>query len=70
MKININKAVGFIKRLLVRILIEDDEKEREKLYEQLFNNILNNIVPIREGRHNERKSTVKNKHHINKRKSF
>ena len=70
MKININMAIGFIKRLLVKILVEDDRKEREKLSEQLFNNILNNIVPIREGRHNERKSIVKNKYHINKRKSF
>ncbi len=47
MKININMAVGFVKRFLVK-----------------------NIVPIRENRHYTRNNSVKNKHSINKRKSF
>lgn len=70
MKININMATGFVKRYLVRILVEKNKKVRKKLSDQLFDNILDNIVPVRSGRHNERKSSTKNKHPINKRKSF
>lgn len=51
MKVNINMAVGFIKRFLVKILIEEDKQEKEKLENMLFDNILKNIVPIRENRH-------------------
>lgn len=58
MKININMAIGFVKRFLVKILIEDDENKRNKLSDQLFNNILKNIVPIRKDRHN-RETTIK-----------
>lgn len=70
MKININMAIGFVKRFLVKILIEDDENIRNNLSEQLFNNILKNIVPIRKDRHNPRNVNKKNKHPINKRKSI
>ena len=70
MKININMAVGFVKRFLVKILIEEDNQEKEKLENILFDNILKNIVPIRENRHYSRNNSVKNKHSINKRKSF
>lgn len=70
MKININMAIGFVKRFLVKILIEDDENKRNKLSDQLFNNILKNIVPIRKDRHNPRNDNKKNKHPINKRKSI
>lgn len=47
MKININMAIGFVKRFLVKILIENDDNVRKRLSEQLFNNILENIVSIR-----------------------
>ncbi len=70
MKININMAVGFVKRFLVKILIEEDEKKKNQLTDKLFSNILDNIVPIRENRHYKRESSVKNKHPINKRKSI
>lgn len=70
MKININMAIGFVKRFLVKILIEDDENVRNKLSEQQFNNILKNIVPVRKDRHNIRNENKKNKHPINKRKSI
>ncbi len=70
MKININMAVGFVKRFLVKILIEEDNQEKEKLENILFDNILKNIVPIRENRHYSRNNSIKNKHPINKRKSF
>lgn len=70
MKININMAIGFVKRFLIKILIEDDDTIRSELTEQLFNNILKNIVPIRKDRHNPRNVNKKNKHPINKRKSI
>ena len=71
MKININMAIGFVKRALIKILIEDDNKKKEELSNQLFKNILKNLVPVRENRHYERKnSSLKNKYPINKRKSI
>ena len=72
MKINFNMAVGFVKRFLVKILIEQDDNKRNELSELLFNNILKNLVPIRSGRKSERSKNKKltNKHPINKRKSF
>lgn len=70
MKININMAIGFVKRFLLKILLEDNEKEKDKLSNLLFENILKNIVPIRKNRHYERDNSHKNKHPINKRKSI
>ncbi len=72
MKINFNMAVGFVKRFLVKILIEENDVKRQELSELLFNNILKNLVPIRLGRKSERSKNKKltNKHPINKRKSF
>ena len=72
MKINFNTAVGFVKRFLIKILIEKDENIKKQLTEELFGNILKHLIPIREGRHYERNKNrkVKNKHPINKRKSI
>ena len=72
MKINFNTAVGFVKRFLIKILIEEDEDIRKKLTEELFGNVLKHLIPIRKGRHYERDKNrkVKNKHPINKRKSY
>lgn len=72
MKVNFNMAVGFVKRFLIKILIEDDEEKRKKLSDTLFNNILKNLVPIRKGRKYSRDKNKKlsNKHPINKRKSI
>ena len=70
MKININMAIGFVKRFLLKILLEDNEEKRQKLSDLLFENILKNIVPIRNDRHYKRDNVRKNKHPINKRKSI
>ena len=72
MKVNCNMAVGFVKRFLIKILIEDDNEKRKELSNVLFNNILKNLVPIRKGRKYSRDKNKKltNKHPINKRKSI
>lgn len=72
MKVNFNMAVGFVKRFLIKILIEDDNDKRKELSNVLFNNILKNLVPIRKGRKYSRDKNKKltNKHPINKRKSI
>ncbi len=72
MKVNFNMAVGFVKRFLIKILIEDDDKKRNLLCEILFDNILHELVPIRNGRKYSRDKNKKltNKHPINKRKSI
>lgn len=72
MKVNFNMAVGFVKRFLIRILIEEDEKKRQELSDKLFDNVLKNLIPIRKGRKYTRDKNKKltNKHPINKRKSF
>ncbi len=63
-------AIGFVKRFLLKILLEDNEEEKQRLSDLLFENILKNIVPIRKNRHYKRDNTHKNKHPINKRKSI
>lgn len=72
MKVNFNMAVGFVKRFLIKILIEDDKIKRQELSNVLFDNILKNLVPIRKGRKYPRDKNRKltNKHPINKRKSI
>ena len=72
MKVNFNMAVGFVKRFLIKILIEDDKIKRQELSNVLFDNILKNLVPIRKGRKYPRDKNRKltNKHLINKRKSI
>lgn len=72
MKVNFNMAVGFVKRFLIKILIEEGDEKRKELSNVLFNNILKNLVPIRKGRKYPRNKNKKltNKHPINKRKSI
>ncbi len=72
MKVNFNMAVGFVKRFLMKILIEEDNDKRYSLCEILFDNILHELVPIRKGRKYSRDKNKKltNKHPINKRKSI
>lgn len=70
MKINTNMAVGFYKKFLLYIMIEEDTDKKHKLLETLESSIKSYLVPIREGRNYPRKKDKKNKYPINKRKSF
>ena len=72
MKVNFNMAVGFTKRFLIKIKIEENEKKRQELSNVLFNHILKNLITIRKGRSYIRNGNRKltNKYPINKRKSI
>ena len=73
MKINFNMAVGFVKKYLILILLEDDNDKRKKLSDILFKKILENIIPVRPNRkypRNKHNNACYNKYPINKRKSF
>ena len=72
MKVNFYMAVGFVKRFLIKILIEENNEKRNELSDILFNNILKNLIPVRKGRKYSRDKNKKltNKHPINKRKSI
>ena len=70
MKINISMAVGYIKRYIIVIMLEDDMEKRKRLYDELTNKVLKNIVPIRKCRTFDRNKNTKNSYHLNKRKSF
>ena len=59
MKINFNMAVGIVKKEFIKIIIEPNKKKAEKMYEELHQKFLEYIIPIREGRHNPRKSGKK-----------
>ena len=52
------------------ILLEDDTEKREKMSEESEEIILKNLISIRKGRNFKRNKSVKNKYHINKRKTF
>ena len=67
MKINTNMAVGFYKKFLLYIMIEEDENKKQQLLES---SIKSYLVPIQRGRKYPRKKDKKNKYSINKRKSF
>jgi hypothetical protein len=73
MKVNFNMALGFTKRYLILILIQEDIDERKRLSDLLFKKILDNIVPVRPNRkypRNKKNNAVYNKYPINKRKSY
>ena len=70
MKVNVNMATGFMKKALILIMLENDILKRSELSDKLFDKIMKYIVPIKPGRNFERKPALKNKHHLNKRKTF
>ena len=70
MKINTNMAVGFVKKALLKIILEPNDKQRDKLFELLEQKIEKYLIPIKKDRHYPRNNSKKNKYSINKRKSF
>lgn len=70
MKINMNMAVGFVKKSLIKIIIEEDENEQTKMLDLLEKKIEKYLIPIKKDRHYPRNKMKKNKYSINKRKAF
>lgn len=70
MKINMNMATGFVKRALVKIILEDNNDIQNKMFELLERKIEKYLIPIKKDRHYPRNKNKKNKYSINKRKSF
>lgn len=70
MKVNMNMAVGFVKKALVKIILEEDKNKRNLMFDLLEQKIGKYIIPIKKDRHYPRSKDKKNKHPINKRKSF
>lgn len=71
MKINKNMAVGFFKKSLIIILIENDIKKQQEMLEAMSSKIKKYLVPVRKNRKYPRdKNKHNNKYSINKRKSF
>ena len=68
-KRNFNKALGIIKRLLVKALMSEDNDSRKKYTDQIDENIRANITRIKRNRTFERKGTV-NKSKISYRKTY
>lgn len=70
MKINMNMATGFVKKALIKIILEDDMDKQNRMFELLEQKIEKYLIPIKKDRHYPRNKNKKNKYSINKRKSF
>lgn len=70
MKINMNMAVGFVKKALVKIMLEEDINKQNDMFKLLEKKIEKYLIPIKKDRHYPRNKNKKNKYSINKRKSF
>lgn len=70
MKVNMNMAVGFVKKALVKIIIEENKHKQNRMFDLLEQKIEKYLIPIKKDRHYPRKKDKKNKYSINKRKSF
>lgn len=71
MKVNMNMAVGFIKKSLIIILIEENQDRQVKLLDTMSKKIQKYLVPVRKGRKYPRdKNRFRNKYSLNKRKAF
>ena len=65
-----NMAVGFVKKSLIIIMLENDDNKKAEMFDNLIKKIQKYIVPIKKNRHYPRNKNKKNKYSINKRKSF
>lgn len=70
MKVNMNMAVGFVKKALIKIILEEDINKQNQMFDLLEQKIEKYIIPIKKDRHYPRNKGKKNKYSINKRKSF
>ena len=62
MKINMNMAVGFVKKALLRIILETNDEIKDKMFDLLEQKIEKYLVPIKKNRHYTRNHSKKNKY--------
>lgn len=70
MKINHNMAMGLLKDYFIYIIMEEKAEKRLLLMDEFEQLIAKYLCPIRKNRKYKRNKQIKNKHHINKRKTF
>lgn len=70
MKINHNMAIGLLKDYFIFIIMEKNSKKRLLLIDELEELIKKYLCPVRKNRKYKRNKQIKNKYHINKRKTF
>lgn len=70
MKINHNMAMGLLKDYFIYIIMEEKTENRLLLMDEFEQLIIRYLCPVRRNRKYERNKQIKNKHHINKRKTF
>jgi hypothetical protein len=70
-KVNTNILIGKLKNSLVYMLLEENPRKRSKLLKKTIKEISNNIIPIRPGRKNHRRMTLRaNKNPMNKKRAL
>jgi hypothetical protein len=70
-KVNTNIIIGKLKNSLVSMLLEENPRKRSKLFKKTMKEISNNIIPIRPGRSNVRRMTLRaNKNSPNKKRAL
>ena len=71
MKINFNMAIGLFKKYFIYVVTIDDDNIRTGLTEEFLEKIRKYIIPIRNERNSAKRiCRVRNKHSINKSKTF
>lgn len=70
MKINHNMAMGLLKDYFIYIIMEEKTEKRLLLMDEFEQLIVKYLCPIRKNRKYKRNKQIRNKHHINKRKTF
>lgn len=71
MKINKNMAIGFFKKALIIILLEENKDKRNNMLDAMSEKMQKHIIPVRKNRTYPRNKTKdKNKYSLTKRKSF
>ena len=70
MKINHNMAMGLLKDYFIYIIMEEKAEKRLLLMDEFEQLIAKYLCPIRKNRKYKINKQIKNKHHINKRKTF
>jgi len=71
MKINFNMAIGLFKKYFIYVITVEDDCQRAELTKEFLEKIRKYTIPIRNGRNSTKRiCRIRNKHSINKSKTF